>query len=196
MRTTEARGELLFPTAFARVGASFLRMVAVSPPRGASMLPSARSKTSASTMHKFRGSITRPVRSLSTLRSFPSRLPGRTDTQDSLPAGGQPLPHGLAPAWVPGEVSASSTSLPPHPGFAWRTGLPIPSPISPWAIRIKAPCSSRRWGPLLVRSQDRSDSSRTMNATWGGVFYARPMRSAANCGTPLLSASKSFGSEV
>jgi len=133
---------------------------------------------------------------IQTLRSFPSRLPGRTATQDSLPAGGQPLPHGLAPAWVPGEVSASSTSLPPHPGFAWRTGLPIPSPISPWAIRIKAPCSSRRWGPLLVRSQDRSDSSRTMNATWGGVFYARSMRSAANCGTPLLSASKSFGSEV
>jgi hypothetical protein len=39
----------------------------------------------------FRGSMTRPVRSLSTLRSFPSRLPGRTATQDSLPAGGQPL---------------------------------------------------------------------------------------------------------
>jgi hypothetical protein len=27
------------------------------------------------------------------------------------------LPHGLAPAWVPGEVSASSIWLPPHPGI-------------------------------------------------------------------------------
>jgi hypothetical protein len=43
----------------------------------------------------FRGSITRPTRSLSTLRS-PS-CPGTT--QDSLPAGGQPLPGGgRAPA--------------------------------------------------------------------------------------------------
>jgi hypothetical protein len=43
VRTTEAQGELLFPTAFARVRASFLALVAVSPPRGASMLPSAQS---------------------------------------------------------------------------------------------------------------------------------------------------------
>ena len=35
---------MLFPTAFARVGASFLSMVAVSPPHGASMLPSAKTK--------------------------------------------------------------------------------------------------------------------------------------------------------
>jgi hypothetical protein len=42
----------------------------------------------------FRSSITRLSPSLSTLRSFPSRSRGRTATQDSLPAGGQPLPGG------------------------------------------------------------------------------------------------------
>jgi hypothetical protein len=42
----------------------------------------------------FRSSITRLSHSLSTLRSFPSRSRGRTATQDSLPAGGQPLPDG------------------------------------------------------------------------------------------------------
>jgi len=42
----------------------------------------------------FRSSITRLTSSLSTLRSFPSRSRGRTATQDSLPAGGQPLPGG------------------------------------------------------------------------------------------------------
>jgi hypothetical protein len=42
----------------------------------------------------FRSSITRLSSSLSTLRSFPSRSRGRTTTQDSLPAGGQPLPGG------------------------------------------------------------------------------------------------------
>ena len=42
----------------------------------------------------FRSSITRLSHSLSTLRSFPSRSRGRTATQDSLPAGGQPLPGG------------------------------------------------------------------------------------------------------
>jgi hypothetical protein len=42
----------------------------------------------------FRSSITRLSSSLSTLRSLPSRSRGRTTTQDSLPAGGQPLPGG------------------------------------------------------------------------------------------------------
>src|SRR3954468_11566777 len=42
----------------------------------------------------FRSSITWLTPSLSTLRRFPSRSRGRTATQDSLPAGGQPLPGG------------------------------------------------------------------------------------------------------
>ena len=43
----------------------------------------------------------RPQRSLSTLRSLPSRLPSRADQQDSLPAGGQPLPGGIRTRWAP-----------------------------------------------------------------------------------------------
>lgn len=47
----------------------------------------------------FRSSITRLSHSLSTLRSLPSRSRGRSATQDSLPAGGQPLPgEGRYPA--------------------------------------------------------------------------------------------------
>jgi hypothetical protein len=58
---------------------------------GASVLPSAIFKTSAPTTRIFRGSITRPAHSLSTLRhqSYP------VATQDSLPAAGQALPGGI-----------------------------------------------------------------------------------------------------
>jgi hypothetical protein len=52
-----------------------------------SVLPSVRLTTSAPRSVTFRGSITRPVRSLSTLRG--SDYSDHT-TQDSLPAGGQP----------------------------------------------------------------------------------------------------------
>jgi len=31
---------------------------------------------------------------------------------------------GLITHWVPNEVSALSTSLPPHPDFAWRNEIP------------------------------------------------------------------------
>ena len=48
-------------------------------------------------LSQFRGSITRPAHSLSTLRSM--GCPNAT--QDSLPAGGQPLPGGVLPHWVP-----------------------------------------------------------------------------------------------
>ena len=88
------------------------------------MLPPEMSIPSALVIHTFRDSMTRPTRSLSTLRSARS-----------------PSPHArLASGWWPTlagrrslllerrtgfhrEVSAfSSTSqLPPHPGFAWRT---------------------------------------------------------------------------
>jgi hypothetical protein len=63
---------------------------------GASVLPSASSTASAPTTHSFRGSIARPARSLSTLRSQ-----GRPwSTQDSLPAGGSPWPVGTRTRWV------------------------------------------------------------------------------------------------
>ena len=65
----------------------------------------------------FRGSITRPAGSLSTLRSA-----GHPDTaQDSLPAGGHLCRAGLITRWVPNEVSRYvRSSLPPHPGLTWR----------------------------------------------------------------------------
>jgi hypothetical protein len=49
--------------------------------------------------------------------AFLPALRGRTATQDSLPAGGQPFPDGLVTRKVPNEVSAVSTWLPPHPSF-------------------------------------------------------------------------------
>ena len=64
----------------------------------------------------FRGSITRPAHSLSTLR----RQGCPVTAQDSLPAGGLLCRAGFEPAELLREVSAV-TSLPPHPGLAWRT---------------------------------------------------------------------------
>jgi hypothetical protein len=64
----------------------------------------------------FRGSITRPTHSLSTLR----RMDCSIATQDSLPDGWPAFPGGLVARWVPTKVSGAI--LPPSPGFAWRTG--------------------------------------------------------------------------
>jgi len=65
------------------------------------VLPSADDTASAPTISQFRGSITRPASSLSTLRSggYPSA------TQDSLPGGGQPYPGGTRPAGSVRKVS-------------------------------------------------------------------------------------------
>jgi len=67
----------------------------------------------------YRGSITQLARSLCTLRST-----GHPDTtQHSVPAGGQPLPGRIG--YLPGRYErfllASTSTLPPLPGFAWRT---------------------------------------------------------------------------
>ncbi len=82
------------------------------------MLPPPLRRRSASPFTHSRGSIAWPSRSLSTLRG--SGRP-RT-TQDSLPAGGQPLPHRTLTCWVHyGRFPRIPTSsLPPPPGFAWR----------------------------------------------------------------------------
>jgi len=65
------------------------------------ILPSACDTASAPTNSEFRGSITRPASSLSTLRSA-----GYPDTtQDSLPGGGQPYPGGTRPAGSVWKVS-------------------------------------------------------------------------------------------
>ena len=86
------------------------------------MLPSASDTASAPTISEFRGSITRPASSLSTLRSggYPNA------TQDSLPGGGQPYPGGTRPAGSVRKVSETThltSSLPPSPSFARRTPL-------------------------------------------------------------------------
>ena len=64
----------------------------------------------------FRGSMTRPIHWLSTLRS---RDCSRT-TQDSLPAAGLLCRAGLVTRWVPMQGLASHVA-PPCPGFSWRT---------------------------------------------------------------------------
>ena len=84
------------------------------------MLPSASDTASAPTSSEFRGSITRPAPSLSTLRSagYPNA------TQDSLPGGGRPYPGGTRPAGSVRKVSETThltSSLPPSPSFARRT---------------------------------------------------------------------------
>jgi len=86
------------------------------------MLPSASGTASAPTNSEFRGSITRPASSLSTLRSagYPNA------TQDSLPGGGHPYPGGTRPAGSVRKVSETThlmSSLPPSPSFARRTPL-------------------------------------------------------------------------
>ncbi len=73
-----------------------------------------------SSMRSFRGWITRPAPSLSTLR----RLGYPRPTQDSLPAGGHPWPGRIgyllgSRRRVSKKVTLSSSS-PPFPGFAWR----------------------------------------------------------------------------
>jgi hypothetical protein len=82
------------------------------------VLPSVVSTTSALVTPPFRGSITRPARSLSTLRSRRRRRPRKTRFRLVANLGRA----GLTPAGFHREVSASITSsLPPHPGFSWRT---------------------------------------------------------------------------
>jgi len=86
------------------------------------MLPSARNTASApSNSFQFRGSITRPMHSLSTLRR--TGLPATT--QDSLPAAGLLCRAGLNTRWVPlqGFRWRSCHLLPPRPSFAWRKSL-------------------------------------------------------------------------
>ena len=65
------------------------------------ILPSAPGTASAPTTSQFRGSITRPATSLSTLRSDGCPI----TTQDSLPAGGHPWPGGTRPAGSVQKVS-------------------------------------------------------------------------------------------
>jgi hypothetical protein len=56
-----------------------------------------------------------------TLAVYASSLRSPIATQDSLPAAGQLCRAGLLTRWVPNRVSELVTSLPPCPGFTWRT---------------------------------------------------------------------------
>src|SRR5579883_1991780 len=89
-----------------------------SPNRIRAVLPAATSMASATTISSFRGSITRPVGSLSTLRS----LGHPRTTQDSLPACWLGVGRaGLSPAGLPSRISEGR--LPPFPSsqaFSWR----------------------------------------------------------------------------
>ncbi len=105
---------------------------------GPGLLPSAtRTASALATIQFFRGSITRPTHSLSTLRS--PGLPGTT--QDSLPAGGLLCRAGFEPAGFLREVSAprhhpqghvskhappntfpSSRPPPEEPSTSWKPG--------------------------------------------------------------------------
>ena len=89
----------------------------------------------------FRGSLTRPAPSLSTLRRS-----GHPDTtQDSLPAAGQRYRAGLKTRWAPSQ--GFSSSHPPHPSFPGALGLLIPGGC---ARRCRGPAAgaarrARRW---------------------------------------------------
>src|SRR6266568_7414661 len=78
-------------------------------------------------MHTFRGSITWPSRSLSTLR----RTSYLVSTQDSLPAGGRLRRAGLAPAGSLRKVSKNAYFIP----------FPLPQ-ASPGATSGASPCST------------------------------------------------------
>jgi uncharacterized protein with HEPN domain len=97
----------------------------------ASVLPCAVLKTSAPEMRSFRGSITRPARSL--ISASQRRLPDAT--QDSLAVGGQPFPRGTG--YSPGSLRHFTPGLPPddpkRPGFLGAPRL--------------GPCTSRERGP-------------------------------------------------
>ena len=92
------------------------------------MRPSTFSTASAPTIRFFRGSITRPVHSLSTLR----RMDHSTTTQDSLPAVASFTGQDASSCKVPTK-GFSNPSHPPFPSFSWRKpGCPgrFPAPGS------------------------------------------------------------------
>jgi hypothetical protein len=84
-------------------------------PYGASVRPSAFSTASAPAFRLFRGSITRPVHPLSTLR----RMDHSTTTQDSLPAVASFAGQDASSCKVPTK-GFSYPSHPPFPSFSWR----------------------------------------------------------------------------
>jgi hypothetical protein len=109
-RTGSCRSRRLSPAALAAAGASFRPLVAgLAASRRLGIAPAWFNDEGSKPYVKFRGSITRPQCSLSTLR----RPPHDDTTQDSLAAGGQPLLRGIAHPQGSIKVSTTTTWLPP-----------------------------------------------------------------------------------
>jgi hypothetical protein len=108
----------------------------------------------------FRGSISRHAHSLSTLRRTRSPAP----TQDSLPAGGQPVPGRALTCWAHfGRFQVSLHCLPPSPGLTWRTTNSVSVPE-----RIRTP-RARTGAGLNGASNARATSPTRSSVRSGGA---------------------------
>jgi hypothetical protein len=100
-------------------------------PYGAQVLPSALRTASAPTTRRFRGSIARPAR----LPVYASPHGSPRETQDSVPAGGQPLPGrsslpGTAKTFRPDHHHPLSAELPVLPSFLTHPKAVGASPLT------------------------------------------------------------------
>jgi len=116
--------------------------------------PSVVLRTSAPAKRSFRGSITRPARSL--ISASPRRLPDAT--QDSLPVGGQPLPSG--------------TDHPPGSSSPFHVKLRLTIPSDQAFLAHQDPSRTLASGECpvyskpLARDPSRAQETRTMRASF------------------------------
>ncbi len=106
-----------------RAGASVLTIVAVSPPRGASVLPALPARRRLPTTISL-SKLNHAAHGLAVYASQLSFPLSRSYGHARLASGWWPAftGRGSQPRKVPNEVSASSTWLPPHPSFATQAG--------------------------------------------------------------------------
>jgi hypothetical protein len=150
-------GSCCSPAAFAmNAGASVLTIVAVSPPRGASVLPALIEQRRLPTTI----SLSKLHHAAHILAVYASQLSfplSRSYGHARLASGWWPAftGRGSRPRKVPNEVSASSTWLPPHPSFATQSTSELdsargqPSPIAPSRRRT---FSTSTWSPCPFTS--------------------------------------------
>jgi hypothetical protein len=99
--------------------------------------------TSAPTTNLFRGSITQPAHSLSTLHNmgYPNAA------QDSLPAGGQPLPGGIGyPLGPTTRFQQCLITASPLSKLSWRTVGGRPRQLPAWVPRQIRTCGTTASG--------------------------------------------------
>jgi hypothetical protein len=107
----------------------------------------------------FRGSITRPMHPLSTLRSHGRPCTSSRPRKTRCRLVGQPCRSGLSPAGCFVRFP-SPTWLPPHPGFAWRTYFATSARLPFWPVTPRnAP--TKRGDIANMNGRPRSRSSRT-----------------------------------